>query len=66
MWVGSVPADADVAAVVVVAVVGIRYTVPALFRDQCETGKMAVDVQRWRGGAFRSKTLWMSLSSHWR
>ena len=63
MWVGSAPADADVAAVVVVAVVGIRYTVPALFRDQCETGKMAVDVQRWRG-AFRSKTLWMSLSSH--
>ena len=51
---GFAPADADVAAVVIVAVVGIRYTVPALFRDQCETGKMAVDVQRWRRGAFRS------------
>ena len=51
---GFAPADADVVAVVVVAVVGIRYTVPALFRDQRETGKMAVDVQRWRRGAFRS------------
>ena len=51
---GSAPADADVAAVVVVAVVGIRYTAPGLFRDQRGTGKMVVDVQRWRGGAFRS------------